>query len=74
MDGVRILELANEAYFLYLKQDPAGKAKMLRIVLSSCRIDAASLYPTNRKPFELILGAAKTGEWYGQPVSNWTAS
>jgi len=35
MDGVRILELANKAYFLYLKQPPVEKAKLLRIVLSS---------------------------------------
>jgi hypothetical protein len=33
LDGVRILELANKAYFLYLRQQPAEKAKLLRIVL-----------------------------------------
>jgi site-specific DNA recombinase len=37
IDGVRILELANKAYFLYLKQPPAEKAKLLRIVLSNCK-------------------------------------
>ena len=52
--GVRILELANKAYFLYLKQPPAEKAKLLRIVLSNCKIDAASVDPTYRKPFDLI--------------------
>ncbi len=26
-------------------------------------VGAASLYPTYRKPFDVILGAAKTGEW-----------
>lgn len=45
LDGVRILELANKAYFLYLRQPPAEKAKLLRIVLSNCKIDAARLDP-----------------------------
>ncbi len=64
LDRARILELANKAYFLYLRETSAEKAKLLRIVLSNCAIDAASLYPTYRKPFDLIFRAAKTEEWY----------
>ena len=64
LEAVRILELANKAYFLYFRQDPAERAKLLKIVLSNCRVDAASLYPAYRKPFDLIFGAAKTGVWY----------
>jgi hypothetical protein len=30
LDAARILELANKAYFLYVKQDHAEKAKLLR--------------------------------------------
>jgi site-specific DNA recombinase len=63
LDGVRILELANEAYFLYLKQPAAEKAKLLQIVLSNCKIDAASLDPTYRKPFDLIFQRVKNEEW-----------
>ena len=59
LDGVRILELANKAYFLYLKQPPAEKAKLLRIVLSNCKIDSASVDPTYRKPFDLIFQRVK---------------
>ncbi len=70
LDGVRILELANKAYFLYLRQNHAERAKLLKIVLSNCRVDSVSLYPTYRKPFDLILGAAKTGEWYARGDSN----
>ena len=70
LDGVRILELANKAYFLYLRQNPTEQGKLLRIVLSNCLVDAASLYPTYRKPFDLILGAAKTGEWRAWGDSN----
>ena len=29
LDAVRILELANKAYFLYFRQPPAEKAKLL---------------------------------------------
>ena len=63
LGGVRILELANKAYFLYLKQPPAEKAKLLRIVLSNCKIDAASVDPTYRKPFDLIVQRVKKEEW-----------
>jgi len=63
LDGVRILELANMAYFLYLRQPPAEKAKLLRIVLSNCKIDAASVDPTYRKPFDPIFQRVKNEEW-----------
>jgi site-specific DNA recombinase len=63
LGGVRILELANKAYFLYLKQPPAEKAKMLRIVLSNCKINATSVDPTYRKPFDLIFQRARNKEW-----------
>ena len=63
LDGIRILELANKAHFLYLRQTSAEKAKLLRIALSNCAINAANLYPTYRKPFDLILQAAQTGRW-----------
>jgi site-specific DNA recombinase len=62
-DGMRILELANKAYFLYLKQPLAEKAKLRRIVLSNCKIDAASIDPTYRKPFDLIFQRVKNEEW-----------
>jgi site-specific DNA recombinase len=63
LDGVRILELANKAYFLYLKQPPIEKAKLLRIVLSNCKIDAVSVDPIYRKPFDLIFQRVKKEEW-----------
>jgi len=62
-NGIRILELANKAYFLYVKEQPAEKAELLRIVLSNCKIDAASVEPTYRKPFDLIFQRVKKEEW-----------
>src|SRR5215469_3808404 len=70
LDAVRILELANRAYFLYLKQPPAEKARLLRIVLSNCKVDAVSVYPIYRKPFDLIFQRAKNEEWRARRDSN----
>ncbi len=63
LDAVRTLELANKAYFLYVKQPPTEKAKILKMVLSNCALDAASVYPTYRKPFDLIFARAKNEGW-----------
>jgi hypothetical protein len=70
LDAARILELANKAYFLYVKQPPAEKAKLLKMVLSNCAIDAVSIYPTYRKPFDLIFQRAKKEEWRARGDSN----
>jgi site-specific DNA recombinase len=70
LDAARTLELANKAYFLYVKQDHAERAKLLKMVLSNCAIDAVSLYPTYRKPFDLIFEKAKTKEWCAWGGSN----
>lgn len=63
LSAQKIFELANKAYFLYLKQPPAEQAKLLRLVLSNCAIDGVSLYPTYRKPFDLICRRARNEEW-----------
>jgi len=55
IDRVRVLELANKAYSQYLTQTPHEKAKLLRMVLSNCAVDAVSVYPTYRKPFDMIF-------------------
>ena len=63
LDRVRILELANKAHSLYVTQPPQEKAEWLRMVLSNCAVDAVRVYPTYRKPFDMIFERAKTGEW-----------
>ena len=70
LNAARILELANKAYFLYLRQNSVEKGKLLKIVLSNCLIDDVSIYPTYRKPFDLILNAARIGDWYARGDSN----
>jgi site-specific DNA recombinase len=66
----RALELANKAYFLYVKQTPVEQAKLLKIVASNCRFDGVSLYPAYRKPFDVIFARAKSKEWRALRDSN----
>ena len=66
----RTLELANKAYFLYVTQTPAEKGKLLKMVLSNCGFDGVTLYPTYRKPFDLIFQRAKSKEWCARRDSN----
>jgi site-specific DNA recombinase len=70
LNATRILELANKSYFLYLTQNPAEQGKLLKMVLSNCAVDAVSLYPTYRKPFDVIFERAKTKEWCALRDSN----
>ena len=70
LDGVKILELANKAYFLYLKQPPTEKAKLLKLVLSNCTVDATSIHPTYKKPFDLIFAHCKNEGWCARRDSN----
>ena len=66
----RILELAQNAHSLYLTRKPAEQAELLKKVLLNCSIDAVSLYPTYRKPFDLICNRVKNQEWSGREDLN----
>jgi hypothetical protein len=55
---------------MYVTQKPAEQAKLLRNVLLNCAIDGVSLYPTYRKPFDLIANRVKNEEWSGRRDSN----
>jgi site-specific DNA recombinase len=70
VDAVRTLELANKAHFLYVNQCPAEKAKLLKMVLSNCTVDAVSVFPSYKKPFDLIFARVKNEEWCGWRDSN----
>ena len=54
-EGVRILELAQQAHSLYVSQTPQEKNKLLRCVLSNSVFDGVNLSPTYEKPFDLII-------------------
>jgi hypothetical protein len=70
LDAQRIFELANKAYLLYVSQDSTEKAKLLRMLFSNCSVDAVSVTPTYRKPFDIIVKRAQFEEWSGREDSN----
>jgi hypothetical protein len=70
LDAQRILELANKAYLLYVSQDSTEKAKLLRMLFSNCSVDAVSVRPAYRKPFDAIAKRAQSEKWSGRLYSN----
>jgi len=64
-EGIKILELANKAYFLYQKQEVHEKRKLLNYILSNCQVIDGTLYPTYRKPFDILVEGNKTQNWGG---------
>ena len=70
LDAKRVFELANKAYLLYFSQASTEKAKLLRMMCSNFSVDAASVTPTYRYPFNLIFERAKMEEWSGRLDSN----
>jgi site-specific DNA recombinase len=53
-EGIRILELAQRAVFLYEKQTPHEKRRLLNFVLSNSLWKDGKLIPNYRKPFDLL--------------------
>ncbi len=70
VDAQRVFELSNKAYSLYVSQDSAEKAKLLRMMCSNFSVDGVSVTPSYRYPFDLIFKRAKTKEWSGRADSN----
>ena len=66
----RIFELANKARFLYLTRNSLERGQLLKTVLLNCATDGVSLWPTYRKPFDLIFQRAKNEEWSGREDLN----
>jgi site-specific DNA recombinase len=66
----RILELAQNAYFQYVAQKPAEQAALLKNVLLNCAIDGENLYPSYRKPFDVIAERVKNEQWSGRADLN----
>jgi hypothetical protein len=70
LDVRRTLELCQKAYYLHLTRKPAEQADLVRNILLNCTIDAVSLYPTYRKPFDFIFNRARNEEWSGRADLN----
>ena len=53
-DGVRLLELAKKAYFLFKQQKSSEKRKLLNFVCSNSTWKDQTLTATLRQPFDLL--------------------
>jgi site-specific DNA recombinase len=69
-EGIRLLELANKAYFLYLRQPAHEKARLLKIVQSNCLWNGVSPCPEYRKPFDILAEGLSSTNWLPGPDSN----
>lgn len=63
VEAERVFELANRAYPLYASYDHVDKARLLKTLFASCRVDAASVKPIYKKPFDMIFKRADLEEW-----------
>jgi hypothetical protein len=66
----KIFELAQPAHSLYLTRKTEEQAQLLKKVVLNYETDGVSLYPTYRKPFDLIFKRAKNEEWSGRQDLN----
>lgn len=53
------LELAQSPYSLYLRQSAEQKRRLLQHVLSNCKLRNGKVVPEYRKPFDLLVFAAR---------------
>ena len=68
--GLQILELAQNAYSLYVTENAHEQARLVKMLLSNCSFDRGSLSPTYIKPFDLFAKSAETGNWLLRLDSN----
>ena len=64
--GIEILELAEDAYNLYIEQTPEEKRKILKILLQNCILKDGKLIYTYKKPFDILAeGLSKIKKYPG---------
>jgi site-specific DNA recombinase len=69
-DAQEILELSKRLYPLYLKANYSEKAKILKFVASNYTLLNVSLYPTYRKPFDILAKGPTRLKMRGRRDSN----
>ena len=79
-DGVRLLELAKKAYFLFKQQNSSEKRKLLNFVCSNSTWKDQTLTATLRQPFDLLAltnttwqRKKATGNSSSDPCPEWRA-
>ena len=66
-DGVRLLELSKKAYFLFKKQNPQEKRRLLNFVCSNSTWKDRTLTARFRQPFDTL--ALTNAAWQRQKVA-----
>jgi hypothetical protein len=56
-----VMELAEKAYDLFLRQDSRERRKLVNLIYSNSTFDGKSLQFTPRKPFDTLLECQKDG-------------
>ena len=69
-EGLKILELAQAAYALYLSRPPDEQRKLLDFVISNCTLESGKARPVYRRPFCWIAEGVITGNWLPGADSN----
>lgn len=68
--GVKLLELAQGAYDLYVLQPPHEQRRLLNVVVSNCRLNGGTIEYDFRKPFDLLAKATESNDWRRARDSN----
>ena len=68
--GVRILELAEKAPELYLKQNYFERAKLLKTLLSNCTLEGENVGYIYKKPFDILAEGLSCNKTLGRKDSN----
>jgi len=71
-DGVRLLELSKKAYFLFEKQNPSEKRRLLDFVCSNSTWKHGTLTATFRQPFDLL--AVTNTAWQNEKAAGANSS
>ena len=64
------VELLQVAPSLYVTQEPAEKARLLKTLVSNYTITDGSVSVVLRSPFDVLARGARTGEWWARQGSN----
>ena len=68
--GIQILELTQKLYSVYLQDNPNEKGQLVHLLLSNCTLNDVNLYPTYKKPFNLLVEEPSRLLWWRRRDSN----
>lgn len=68
--GIKILGLTQKLYSAYLQENPKEKGQLVNLLLSNCTLNDGNLYPTYKKPFNLVVKGSSRRLWWRRRDSN----